>query len=305
MNPQASEREDLPIRDRRWVEALRARAPDGPPPALDAAILGEALRAVAPPQAERASRPVASSAARPARWMAAVAGVMVLFSAGVLVRQVALETAPGEPMPELQRSPAAETRAEVVEQSSRAVEETLPEAAAPAALAAPPVAARAPGAPRASSTSARDSGPPVPTLPSEPTSARPLAEASVPTAASAGSPAAPAAAPVPVASADGPQSKAASAPMTAPVTITASEATAPTLARQHQAAEEVGRTTDAQVADRSSLSALPDAEDLEAVRALLQAGDVAAARERLLGWRQRHPDAVLPEDLAALLEEFR
>lgn len=321
MNPQVPDHDALSPRDRRWVEALRAQAPEGPPSSLDALILGEAVLAVARQQAERSPLRVAARARRPARWMAAVAGVMVVLSAGVLVRQVALETAP-RPEPQFPASPpvaapsprsAAEDRADAVLRATREAEglpawETV-EAAAPAdaevanaAGASAPEPGPAPIVGQARSESTRRAqameASPSASLPPPPPEA-PAPERMAPAAAPP-SPAPPAAKLAPKAA----RPLAESAPAPAAFSSAAAEpaAAAKSLPAEGRERAEAGLEA---VASAEQEAGLPEPELLADVRRLLAVGERELARERLRAWRERHPDAVLPSELDALLDEQR
>lgn len=304
MNPQASEREELPARDRRWVEALRAHAPDGPPPALDASVLAAARAAVGAPAAST------GRGGKPPRWLAAVAGVMVVLSAGVLVRQVAQETAP-KPEPELPSAvpgSAAEERAAAAMQATREAEglparETVE--AAPAAAAPSEPSAKADAADRAEpairpqafqAESARAGAPPPPPPESPAFESMP----SIPEATPLSAPA-PAAPPAPIdeVTVSGSRIRSASTESASPTTalseppIQAKSASAAVAQRAEAGPEEtpvLGAATE-----------LPESELLALVRRRLAAGDRDTARTLLMRWRERHPAVELPAELEALL----
>lgn len=300
MNPRVPDRDALSPRDRRWVEALRAQGPEGPPSSLDAAVLAAARAAVGAKAAPSTGR-----AGGGPRWLAAVAGVMVVLSAGVLVRQVALETAP-RPEPEFPASPpvaapsprtAAEERADAVRRATREAEglpawETV-EAAAPAdAEAANAAGAPAPeptpapivGQARSESTmraQAMEAAQRAPAPPPEPPARPRMAPAPAPVA-------------MPAPSAPAPAPAARSASAAEPV---AAAKSAPAAAREQA---EAGLAAAASVEQEAGL---PEPELLAEVRRLLEAGERELARERLRAWRERHPDALLPSELDALLDE--
>lgn len=313
MNPQSPEREELPARDRRWVEALRARAAEGPPPALDAAVLAAARTAVGAKDAALTG-PTGRGGGAP-RWLAAVAGVMVVLSAGVLVRQVAQETAPKqEPdfpatAPVAAPSPrsAAEERGDAVLRATREAE-GLPTGAsveaepAVGANVADAVGAPAPApgsAPMAAQAKAERTmraqamealpppespvfrqvapapepmAPPAPALPAAdfaPSLARPLAES----------------APAPAA-------------FSAPAPEPGAAAKSARAERSEQAEAEL-----ATAASAEQDAGLPEPDVLAEIRRRLAAGERDAARDLLQDWRERHPEVVLPAELAALLAE--
>lgn len=314
MNPKSPEREELPARDRRWVEALRAQATDGPPPALDTAVLAAARAAVGAP----AVAPTGRGGGAP-RWLAAVAGVMVVLSAGVLVRQVAQETAPLAE-PEIPASPqgAAEARADAAMRATREAEglpvaeaaptdefaeampaeiaDAMPAAAAPKSSAAAEVTGSAAGTIGRQTAEAAHglAAPPPPPEPPAMQRAEPVPEPPAPPA--------PPAPPIPVAdfAPSVVRPLAESAP--APAALSAPEqgfAAKSAQADRRQKAE-VGREAAAATEpDR----ALPEPETLAEVRRLLADGDRDAARAALVDWRQRHPAVELPVELAALLGE--
>lgn len=315
MNPKVPDRDALSPRDRRWVEALRAQAPEGPPPSLDAVVLAAARAAVGAKAAPSTGR-----AGGAPRWLAAVAGVMVVLSAGVLVRQVALETAP-RPEPGFPASPplaapgpgmAAEERADAVRRATREAEE-LParervEAAAPTSAEVSVGPAREPeaavmaapaGADPTLRTRVPEAAPTASPPPPEPPSRPPVAPVPAPVAVPAPpAPARPAADFAPSAV----RPLAESAP--APAARSASDAE-PVMAAKSApaAAREQAEAGGAAAASVEQEAGLPEPEWLVEVRRLLAAGERELARERLRAWRERHPDAVLPSDLDALLDE--
>jgi hypothetical protein len=321
MNPKSPDREELPVRDRRWVEALRAQAPDGPPPALDTAVLAAARAAVGAP----AAAPTGRGSGAP-RWLAAVAGVMVVLSAGVLVRQVAQETAPlAEPEIPVSPQGAAEARADAAMRATREAEglpaaeaaptdefaeampaeiadampaeiaDAMPAAAAPKSSAAAEVANSAERAigQQAAAAPGRLSAPPSP--PPEPPAMQRAEPAPEPPA-----PPAPPAPPIPVAdfapSVVRPLAESAPAPaaLSAPEHGFAAKSAQADRRQKAEAGREAAAVTEP---DR----ALPEPETLAEVRRLLADGDRDAAREALADWRQRHPAVELPVELAALL----
>lgn len=310
MNPQSPEREELPARDRRWVEALRGHAPDGPPPALDAAVLAAARTAIG----AKAAAPTGRGGGAPG-WLAAVAGVMVVLSAGVLVRQVAQETAPksepGFPASPSVAAPsprsAAEERADAVRRATREAEglpawETVEAeppaeanaadaAAAPAPEAAPIAAqARAERAMRAQAAEASPTAPPPP--PPEPPALRQMAPAAEPIAPPAPpAPAQPAADFAPSRARPLAESAPAPAAFSDPAPIAAAKSA---LAERREQAE-----AGLAAASAEQEAGLPEPDVLAEVRRLLAAGDRDAARDLLRAWRERHPAVVLPAELAA------
>lgn len=319
MNPQVPDRDALSPRDRRWVEALRAQAPEGPPSSLDAVILGEAVLAVARQQAERSPLRVAARARRPARWMAAVAGVMVVLSAGVLVRQVAQETAP-LPEPAFPASPpvaapsarsAAEDRADAVRRATREAE-GLPaweavEAVTPADVEVANAAGASAPEPRSAPTTGQarsDSTMRAQALEASPSAPPPPPEAPAPqqiVPATAPAPPAPAAAAELAPKLARPLAESAPAPAAFSAPAAQPAAAAKSLPAEGRERAEAGLAAVASAEE----AGLPEPELLAEVRQLLAAGERELARERLQAWRKRHPDVVLPSELDALLDEQR
>ncbi|MCU0756200.1 MAG: hypothetical protein MUE46_13910 [Xanthomonadales bacterium] len=309
MNPQAPEREELPARDRRWVEALRAHAPDAPPPALDASVLAAARAAVGPTVS-------AGRGGRPPRWLAAVAGVMVVLSAGVLVRQVAQETAP-KPEPQLPAAPggSAAERAAAAMQATREAEglptsERVEAAPADSAVPVPEAESSAKAAaadsveravrPQAFEAAAARAAPPPPSE-SQAMESLPSIPEATPEATPLSAPA-PAAPPAPLGDVtlSGSRIRSASTEAAAP----AMDLTEPRM--QAKSAPAPAPRAEAGLAATPAVGAaavLPEPELLAEVRQRLAAGDRDAARELLREWRQRHPAVELPAELTALLAD--
>lgn len=319
MSPQSPEREELPARDRRWVEALRARAPDGPPPALDAVVLAAARTAVGA-KAVAPSGPSGRGGGAP-RWLAAVAGVMVVLSAGVLVRQVALETAP-KVEPEFPVSPAvvapgrqsaAGERADTVLQATREAEdlpawetvesEAPTEAGLADAAAAPgpdpepaPMTAQAEAerAMRAQTMEAAPMAPPPPAESPVLLQMGPAPEPMAPPAPPASAPPAADFAPSPAR----PLAESASAPAAFGAASPAPAVAAKSAPAERSEQAEAGLASAAAEPE----AGLPEPEVLAEVRRLLAAGNRDAARELLAEWRTRHPAPELPAALQDLLD---
>lgn len=315
MNPQSPEREELPARDRRWVEALRARAPEGPPPALDAAVLAAARTAVGA-KAAALTGPTGRGGGAP-RWLAAVAGVMVVLSAGVLVRQVAQETAPKQepdfpataPVAAPSARSAAEERGDAVLRATReaeglpawetveaepAVGANVTDAAATPTPEPAPMAAQA-KAERAMPAQAMEA---APMAPPPPPAESPVLQQMAPASEPVAPPAPPAPARPAADSLVRPLAESAPAAFSALAPEPGAAAKSAQAERSEQA--EAGL---AAAASAEQDAGLPEPEVLAEVRRRLGAGDRDAARDLLQDWRERHPEVVLPAELAALLAE--
>jgi hypothetical protein len=314
MSPQSAEREELPARDRRWVEALRAQAPEGPPPALDAAVLAAARAAVGAPTTTQSA--TTSRGARPPRWLAAVAGVMVVLSAGVLVRQVAQETAPKQepdfpasaPVAAPSARSAAGERGDAVLRATREAErlptresvETAPAAGAnvadaAGALAPAPESAPAPMAAQARAERAMPAQAVEALPPPESPAFRQMAPVPEPMAPPAPpAPARPAADFAP--SLARPLGESAPAAFSAPGPEPGAAAKSAPVERS-----ELAETGLAAAASAEEAAEFPEPKTIAEVRRLLAAGEREAARDLLLAWRERHPGAELPAELRELV----
>ncbi len=252
-------------RDPQLSEAYRDADHPAPSPALDAAILDAARRAVSPPPRRRWfawAAPLATTAVL-------VLGLSLLFNMQWEAPETLREAAPPPPQAALDATPPASAAAPA---DSAAKPAPAAQAKAPVAAEGPPVAKRGMAEPA-----------PVP-MPVSPDRESASQEAS----ALAG--AAPAPRPFPAEVAAVPQSAPAS-PRPAAAKASAD------LAERREAATAPSRP--------AAPAAGPAAEGpepwLERIRQLVKEGRLEEARKSLEEWRRRYPDWAVPEDLKGLV----
>ena len=259
-------------RDPQLSEAYRDAAHPAPSPALDAAILEAARRAVAPPPRHRWfawAAPVATTAVL-------VLGLSLLFNMQREAPETLREAAPPPPQTALDAAPPAPAAAPAGSTNS-----------APAAQARTPVPADR------QSVAKRGMAEPAPvTVPA------PAARESASQEASRLAGAAPRPFPAEVAAV--PQPAPASPPPAA------AKASADLAERREAAAAPARSAAPAASQGMARLKAASPAAEgpepwLERIRQLVKEGRLEEARKSLEEWRKRYPDGGVPEDLKALV----
>ncbi len=266
-------------RDPQLSEAYRDADHPAPSPALDAAILDAARRAVAPPPRRRWfawAAPLATTAVL-------VLGLSLLFTMQREAPETLREAAPPPPQAAREAAPPAPAAAPADSVAKYAPDQ----ARAPAPAEQPSVANRG----LAESVPA-----PAPATPAPATPARESATQE----ASAQAGAAPAPRPFPAEMAAVPQPAPASPPPAA------AKASADLAERREAAAAPARSAVPAASPGMARLKAASSAVEgpepwLERIRQLVKEGRLEEARKSLEEWRRRYPDWVVPEDLKGLV----
>lgn len=291
--------------ERELARLLGRRAEQGPPPALDAAILATARAAVEAPASEATPLPAAPRTLRPRRRWPAVFGVAAstVFAVGIAwqmrpeppsapAEAVATEPAPA---PTAGAAPAA---AEAAPARAAAIADVpKPAPVTPRQLPAPMMAPAPPPAPAADTAFA------APAMPAAAPPAPEAYSAPAPAAAPAAPPAAMRARKATAATAESMSSAQATAEDR--ITLTASKQgaagrTAPGVMRR---ASDAGLSAEAVQAEVQADAGLPRRQWLQKIRERRDAGQRDLARASLERYLQTYPEARLPKDVRPLLDD--
>ena len=319
--------------ERELARLLGRRAEQGPPPALDAAILAAARAAVDAPAGEAPLTPAAPRTLRPRRRWPAVFGVAAstVFAVGIAWQmRPEPQSAPAEAVstaPAAQEM-AADASAEVMASDSAAADVVAAETApAPTAATAPAAAEAAPASapaiadvPKPAPATARQAPAPMmapapPPAPAADTAfAAPAMPAAAPAAPEAYSIPAPASAPAaPAAAMRARKATAATAESMSSAQATAEDRIALTASKQDAAgrtapgvmrrASDAGLSAEAVQAEVQADAGLPRRQWLQKIRERRDAGQRDLARASLERYLQTYPEARLPKDVRPLLDD--
>ena len=319
--------------ERELARLLGRRAEQGPPPALDAAILAAARAAVDAPAGEAPLTPAAPRTLRPRRRWPAVFGVAAstVFAVGI-AWQMRPEP-PSAPAEAVSTAPAAQemaadASAEVMASDSAAADVVAAETApAPTAATAPAAAEAAPASapaiadvPKPAPATARQAPAPMmapapPPAPAADTAfAAPAMPAAAPAAPEAYSIPAPASAPAaPAAAMRARKATAATAESMSSAQATAEDRIALTASKQDAAgrtapgvmrrASDAGLSAEAVQAEVQADAGLPRRQWLQKIRERRDSGQRDLARASLERYLQTYPEARLPKDVRPLLDD--
>jgi hypothetical protein len=319
--------------ERELARLLGRRAEQGPPPALDAAILAAARAAVDAPAGEASLTPAAPRTLRPRRRWPAVFGVAAstVFAVGI-AWQMRPEP-PSAPAEAVATAPAAQemaadASAEVMASDSAAADVVAAETApAPTAATAPAAAEAAPASapaiadvPKPAPATARQAPAPMmapapPPAPAADTAfAAPAMPAAAPAAPEAYSIPAPASAPAaPAAAMRARKATAATAESMSSAQATAEDRIALTASKQDAAgrtapgvmrrASDAGLSAEAVQAEVQADAGLPRRQWLQKIRERRDSGQRDLARASLERYLQTYPEARLPKDVRPLLDD--
>jgi len=319
--------------ERELARLLGRRAEQGPPPALDAAILAAARAAVDAPAGEAPLTPAAPRTLRPRRRWPAVFGVAAstVFAVGIAWQmRPEPQSAPAEAVstaPAAQEM-AADASAEVMASDSAAADLVAAETApAPTAATAPAAAEAAPASapaiadvPKPAPATARQAPAPMmapapPPAPAADTAfAAPAMPAAAPAAPEAYSIPAPASAPAaPAAAMRARKATAATAESMSSAQATAEDRIALTASKQDAAgrtapgvmrrASDAGLSAEAVQAEVQADAGLPRRQWLQKIRERRDSGQRDLARASLERYLQTYPEARLPKDVRPLLDD--
>ena len=319
--------------ERELARLLGRRTEQGPPPALDAAILAAARAAVDAPAGEAPLTPAAPRTLRPRRRWPAVFGVAAstVFAVGIAWQmRPEPQSAPAEAVstaPAAQEM-AADASAEVMASDSAAADVVAAETApAPTAATAPAAAEAAPASapaiadvPKPAPATARQAPAPMmapapPPAPAADTAfAAPAMPAAAPAAPEAYSIPAPASAPAaPAAAMRARKATAATAESMSSAQATAEDRIALTASKQDAAgrtapgvmrrASDAGLSAEAVQAEVQADAGLPRRQWLQKIRERRDSGQRDLARASLERYLQTYPEARLPKDVRPLLDD--